>query len=238
VSADPERLLSDAGSDPLERDLLASVRDVGPPSGAKETAWRGLAGQIAAGVALGAAAASSSAAAKTGLGSWLSSALAVKAAAGLAVAGVAAGGYFVWQKPASPSSPMAVETAPRTVVPAPSVPKTSEAVNEAPPEAPRQAVPKKSGEPARDLLTAESALLTEARAELRAGNALGAQALLDRLQAEFSRGVLTQEREVLAVEVLAARGKKEAAKARARAFIAAHPKSPHSEKLARFLDDP
>jgi len=50
--------------------------------------------------------------------------------------------------------------------------------------------------------------------------------------------VLGQEREVLAIEVLAAQGNAAAAKRRAQAFIAAYPKSPHSATLARFVAAP
>jgi hypothetical protein len=87
-------------------------------------------------------------------------------------------------------------------------------------------------------LTAESALLTAARAELRNGDAKAAQSTLARMQAEFPHGVLWQEREVLAIEALAADGKTEVAARRARAFIAAHPESPHSSQLGRFLAAP
>jgi hypothetical protein len=50
--------------------------------------------------------------------------------------------------------------------------------------------------------------------------------------------VLSQEREVLAIEVLAAQGNTDAARRRAKAFIALHPKSPHSPQLKRFADAP
>jgi predicted Zn-dependent protease len=94
-------------------------------------------------------------------------------------------------------------------------------------------------EPARlDLLQAESALVMQARAELRSGNPAGAQTALDKLQAQFPKGMLAQEREVLAIEVLAARGNAAAARQRARAFVRSYPKSPHSQKLARFLEWP
>jgi outer membrane protein assembly factor BamD (BamD/ComL family) len=59
---------------------------------------------------------------------------------------------------------------------------------------------------------------------------------LDKLQAQFPKGVLLQEREVLAIEVLHARGNVEAARQRAKAFIAAYPKSPHSQTLVRFVN--
>jgi len=89
-----------------------------------------------------------------------------------------------------------------------------------------------------DLLAAESALLAEARALLRAGDVRAARATLQRLQARFPRGELDQEREVLAIEVLSARGQASAARRRARAFVSAHPRSPHSAMLTRFLDPP
>jgi hypothetical protein len=90
----------------------------------------------------------------------------------------------------------------------------------------------------KDQLSAESALLTQARAELRKGDARGAEQLLNRLQAQFPKGVLGQEREVLAIEVLAARGNTAAAKRRAQAFIASFPESPHSAQLSRFAQAP
>jgi len=87
-----------------------------------------------------------------------------------------------------------------------------------------------------DALKAESALLSKARAELRSGNAVGAQASLDKLQAQFPKGVLVQEREVLTIEVLHARGNVEGARRRAKAFLSAYPKSPHGQALARFAN--
>ena len=49
MSGDPERLLGASNAEPLERELLGSVRHVGPPEGAKDLAWRNIAGQIAGG---------------------------------------------------------------------------------------------------------------------------------------------------------------------------------------------
>jgi len=119
----------------------------------------------------------------------------------------------------------------------------------APPPAPKQAKgwrrQRRTGrrradhklEPPRlDALRAESALLTEARAELRSGNAAGAQASLDRLQAQFPKGMLTQEREVLAIEVLSAQGNTEGAKRRPKAFVARYRRARTAAKLARFLE--
>ena len=75
----------------------------------------------------------------------------------------------------------------------------------------------------------------QARAQLRSGDAKSARATLERLVREFPSGVLQQEREVLAIEVLAQRGDAAAAQQRAQRFIKAHPKSPHNEALRRFL---
>lgn len=87
----------------------------------------------------------------------------------------------------------------------------------------------------RSQLEAEASLLAKARSELRSGNSRAAEATLSQLQSTVPRGQMGQEREVLAVEVLAANGKMAAARRRARAFIAAHPGSPHSAKLERLV---
>ncbi|WP_437906900.1 tetratricopeptide repeat protein [Sorangium sp. So ce327] len=246
---DPERLLSvKSGADPLERELLGSVRHVGPPEGAKERAWRGIAGQLAAGTAVGATAGASAAAAtKAGVGSLLPSALSIKAAAVLVGGGlVLGGGYWALSSPDEPPAPphaAAPERAPAEVPQAPVAPLEEPKALPAPPlDGPT------AGEPTRrpsgpkptetDLLRAESALLTEARAKLRSGDVAGATALLERLRAQFPNGVLRQEREVLAIDVLAARGNAQEAKRRAQAFVKQYPKSPHSAKLRRFLDQP
>ena len=240
MKGDPERLLSaQSGVDPLERELLGSVRSVEPPEGARDQAWRGIAGQIAAGVVAGATVSSSAATAKAGIGALVPQALASKVAIVLVAGGIGAGGYWALQamsesEPPRPT-PVAAPVTPAAPpeVQAPEPPRESAAVE------PQESPAKRSGEPKRvDLLKAESGLLTEARAQLRSGNAAGAQATLDRLETQFPKGVLGQEREVLAIEVLAARGNAQAAKLRAKAFVRAYPKSPHSTKLSRFLDQP
>jgi hypothetical protein len=221
---------------------------VGPPEGAKERAWRGIAGQLAAGTAVGATAGASAAAAtKAGVGSLLPSALSIKAAAVLVGGGlVLGGGYWALSSPDEPPAPphaAAPERAPAEVPQAPVAPLEEPKALPAPPlDGPT------AGEPTRrpsgpkptetDLLRAESALLTEARAKLRSGDVAGATALLERLRAQFPNGVLRQEREVLAIDVLAARGNAQEAKRRAQAFVKQYPKSPHSAKLRRFLDQP
>lgn len=244
MSGDPERLLSAAsGADPLERELLGSVRHVGPPDGAKDVAWRNIAGQIAVVAAVGAVSSSTAAAAsKASVGTLASWAASAKVAAVVVASSLAIGGGYMALRSPTEASPA---VAPRAVVP--KVVHAAPVVLPAPAPAPEVApVPEEAAvpdsptpklEPRRlDLLKAESSLLTEARAQLRSGNSAGAQASLDRLQAQFPKGMLTQEREVLAIEVLNARGNVDAAKRRAKAFVARYPKSPHSAKLARFLE--
>ncbi len=244
MSGDPERLLSASNADPLERELLGSVRYVGPPDGARDQAWRSIAGQIAVVATVGAVSSSTAAAAsKVGFGTLASWALSTKIAAIVVVGGVALGGGYLAVRGSRPSA--TPSRAPRAVVPpvtrtAPPLavmPKAPEVVPEAPEDAPAEVTPSHKLEPMRlDALKAESALLTDARAQLRSGNPAGAQASLDRLQAQFPNGILTQEREVLSIEVLYARGNVEGAKRRAKAFVKAYPTSPHSAKLSRFLD--
>lgn len=242
MSGDPERLLSaGSGADPLERELLGSVRHVGPPDGAKDVAWRNIAGQIAVVAAVGAVSSSTAAAAsKASVGTFASWAASAKVAAVVVASSLAVGGGYMALRSAPESSPA---VAPRAVVPpvkpaAPVAPPAPE-LQLTPPaeEAAAEDSPAHKLEPRRlDLLKAESSLLMEARAQLRSGNPAGAQTALDRLQAQFPKGMLTQEREVLAIEVLSARGNVDGAKRRAKAFVARYPKSPHSAKLARFLD--
>ncbi|WP_437944724.1 tetratricopeptide repeat protein [Sorangium sp. So ce296] len=261
---DPERLLSaKSGADPLERELLGSVRHVGPPEGAKERAWSGIASELAAAAAVGVTAGSGAAAAKkAAAGSLLSSALSIKAAALLVGGGLALGaGYWALSSSAEPppsrsaGPEQAQAVAPQASAAAPQEPQEPQepqapvatAAEPAPRPEPRPETPIE-GEPSRrpsgpkptetDLLRAESALLTEARAKLRSGDAAAAAAILERLRAQFPNGVLRQEREVLAIEVLASRGNMQEAKRRAQAFVKQYPGSPHSAKLKRLLDAP
>jgi hypothetical protein len=241
MSADPERLLQSSGADPVERELLASVRNVHAPEGAKDRAWHALAGQLAAGIAVGAAAATSTAAAGTAHGGTLSFVppFAHKAAGVLLAGGIAAGGYVAFRgsKPVETPKVASSPRAPSPVVVAP--PPALEPAVEPPPApvVPNDAPAKRHQEAERTAaLSAESSLLTEARARLRAGDVAGAADTLARAQRRFPRGVLSQEREVLSIEILNARGNAAAARSRALAFVQAHPSSPHSEKLRRLFD--
>ncbi len=84
-------------------------------------------------------------------------------------------------------------------------------------------------------LREESRILAEARSELRSGHAASALEKLDTAGGRFPDGILSQEREVLAIEALARSGQRTAASARAAAFVQAYPTSPHAAKVRGFL---
>jgi outer membrane protein assembly factor BamD (BamD/ComL family) len=81
-------------------------------------------------------------------------------------------------------------------------------------------------------------MLTDARAQLRGGDPRGALATLERLRARSPRGVLTQERDVLAIQIASALGDTAAAKRKAKEFVDAYPESPHAPQLRRLATDP
>ncbi|NUP09832.1 MAG: hypothetical protein HOW73_27615 [Polyangiaceae bacterium] len=83
-------------------------------------------------------------------------------------------------------------------------------------------------------LLRESDGVKRARALLASGDAAGALAELRALDSEVARGVLGQERRVVAIEALAASGKREEAGKLARAFIEANPTSPYAKRLAPY----
>ena len=256
--ADPQRFLSQiSDADEFERALLGSLQRVQPPADVKNEAWARIEAQLAAVALVGAthastaAAGSSATAAASSAGSpsaatpLLLKALGSKLTVGLALAGSVLGASaLLWTPPPGRPAPSVASVAPpaRTALPEP-IPAAL--ATQEPATAPRLAAPaserpaKVSAEPnASDRLNAESALLTQARAQLRRGDTTGAERSLARLRANFPKGVLGQEREVLAIELLLAQGNTEAARRRANAFIAAHPKSPHSAQLSRLAGDP
>jgi outer membrane protein assembly factor BamD (BamD/ComL family) len=74
-------------------------------------------------------------------------------------------------------------------------------------------------------------MITEARAQLRGGDARAALATLDRLQSRSRNGALGQEREILTIQALSALGETEDARRRAQAFVASYPDSPHAAQM-------
>ena len=258
--SDPTRVATRGGDgSDLERELLESLRDVSPRGDEKSRAWSGIAAQLAAASAVGAGAAAtaSSAAAAESLaaagGTKASVAVAAKSSllakwafVAAALGGTAGAGIWVHQLTQSaapkvdPGPSVSVRVRPATaavVTPEPSPVPSVEASASVPRVSSASARPgeKREGKLS-ELLAAESALLTQARAKVRSGDLSGAETTLERLRSEFPAGVLRQEREVLAIEVLGKRGHVAAARQRAAQFIKAHPKSPHNELLRRYLE--
>ncbi|HEX3855657.1 MAG TPA: tetratricopeptide repeat protein, partial [Polyangiaceae bacterium] len=243
---------------------LASIHRLEPPANAQAEGWARLSAQIAvvmvgtahgtaaaASVAQGGAAAAQGAAAASAASSTAASLmpaafkiLSSKLAVALAMGGVAVGASAVWverhKHSAPPPAPVAAQQvqAPVSAQLAAALPAEPDPALQLVPDSDPGKQSPIADQRRRDMLSAESALITQARAQLRNGDANAAQQLLRTLHKKFPKGMLRQEREVLAIEVLAARGNADAARQRARAFIAAHPESPHSAQLNRFADAP
>lgn len=83
-------------------------------------------------------------------------------------------------------------------------------------------------------LSEEAALLREARSRLAHGDLEGASKVLATSKARFPNARLAQEREAASIELLRRSGNAEAA-ARARAFLAKYPRSPHARQVERAL---
>jgi outer membrane protein assembly factor BamD (BamD/ComL family) len=76
-------------------------------------------------------------------------------------------------------------------------------------------------------------LLDQARAAVRAGEANEALALLAKYNRRYPRGQFRQEAQVLRVAALELGGNKKAAVELGKKFVAAHPESPHVERVER-----
>lgn len=124
-------------------------------------------------------------------------------------------------RPVLPSLPPEDET------PAPSSPEIS-AVS---PPAAISAAPVSPAEERLALAKEEARLVGEAEQAIRRGDTREAQRILGVLREKHPRGVLGQEREVLAIEVLARTGQQAQASAQAEAFLQRNPKSPFAERL-------
>lgn len=257
---EPVHLTSDPDAPSDLRDLLEAGRAELPDDAQLSAlaAKVGLAGAVAGAGALeasgagagasattGKAAAGAVAATKAGAG-----ALAVKAALALAVAsGAVAGAYALSQggrdeEVRAPATASLVETdsAPPSVAPARSAaPPPEDAGGSAepePPEPPRRA-------PAAVRLTpsslapssapAEVPLIRGAQDALVHGNYRDALRDAERHAVAHPRGVLVQEREVIAIEALAGLGRREEARTRAERFRAAYPTSPHVRRIDAIL---
>lgn len=213
---DPQRLL-EGGSD-LERELLGSLADERPTPTLSLRMRQGL---IALGVLTSA---------KTGVAGIVALASVVSVGAGAA--------WIATHEPApvrhlstvnAPAVARVVQSAVRESVPAPRVepPPPPAAPSVAPRVAP---LPSAAGD-----LREQISLLDRARAAVRARNSQLALEELAAYRRQFPRGEFSQEVTVLKVEALAQAGQMDAARALGKKFLAAHPESPHVERIERMI---
>jgi hypothetical protein len=261
---DPPRLRLHDGT--LEARILRSAPSFEPAPSAQDELWRRLQIATAVGIAAGAGAEAAAAGAPeiaakvTGKAAWL---CIVKWGAVLAV-GIPAVGVatqVMMQRRSTPPHPTVHVVAPSPPVatgapgaridiapPAATGPREIPAAPEAIPvvrrapaaTSPRAVHAARPIEPtdaeARSTLGAESALLGAARAKLTSGNSRGALDDVARLRAQFPHGRLAQEREVVAVDALAALGDRPGARARALTFLDQFPASPYAARIRQSLE--
>jgi hypothetical protein len=221
-----KRLLDESGTD-FEHSLLSALRDEKPSPE--------LVARMQQGLGLGTTATSTAATASS-VG-WLKSTV-----VGLAVVGLSGAAYVALRtSPSSPSSPSPTPIAPavapvvaavETPVPAEPkrVPVAAPEVREPPDRAPARPRPVASVAPD---LREEIRLLDQVRSAVRAGEGSQALALLAKYGKRYPRGQFRQEAQVLRVEALKLSGNQEAAVALGKKFVAAHPDSPHVERVER-----
>jgi len=133
---------------------------------------------------------------------------------------------------ASPTPPVAPTQA-EPPPPPPSPPSPATAPSEEP--APKPAAPAPVAQPAATSLTYEVAALDHAREALVSGDAGGALRALDDHDRRFPGGMLGPEATVLRIEALALRGDRASAVRLGKAFLDAHPRSPHASRLRSLL---
>jgi hypothetical protein len=260
---DPRRLRDEAdGLNADELRLLRAGLRSNVPRGAKRAVWVALAAQLSAAVASATAASGAafsvvSLAKTVGLGLLLG-ATSVGAIALLRdVAGPAPAPVTSRSSSPSPGAPPVVassharvptldarpESAPTPATAAalpprrgpsmaPAIAARESAVSSAP-----AAGPSAAAFPAEHAVRdSESQRVAEARQLLRLGRAGEALSALDEVAREFPNGALAQEREALAVEALRVSGRSAEARARATAFLARYPASPHAASVRHALE--
>ena len=247
--ADPPRLRSESGT--LGALLLRSAPSFEPPPSAEEEVWRRLQMVTAVSAAAGAtglaAHAAVSAGAKVfgnavwfGLLKW-----GMIVAIGLPAVGMTTRWALQGKSrvtagpvpaPVAESFPKMLSGADGTARSLPTLESTQVIVPRERPvaDAPKHAVPIL----VRDMpsaLKTESLLLGVARSKFAAGDARGALADVTQLGVEFPHGGLVQEREVVAIDCLAALGDRRGMRARAVSFLERFPSSPYAGHLRQLL---
>ena len=223
--SDPERLLDGAGNE-LERELLGALASERPTPALSRRMRQGL-------VALGLLTS-----AKTGIAGVV--ALVSVVSVGVTTAWIAQSEHASVRSlsPAGATSAI-VRVVTSSARSAPSALGSAPATSAAP-SPPPLPVPRGSGpavdapSPAGDLRE-QIALLDRARAAVRAGNSAAALSELSGYAKRFPRGQFSQEVTVLKIEALAQNGQMAAARALGKKFLAAHPESPHVERIERLI---
>jgi hypothetical protein len=244
---DLPRLRDDSAS--FEGRLLSSSTRLDPPDSAEEELWQRLelASAVgAAGVLGGAASHASAAIASRAAGTALAAHL-IKwgGIAVIAVSAVTVTTLWVLPHRSASAPPAAARGAASPLGPqslanaAPSAPPasgdTASVMLDAPSADanPRAALPGSTDRASQ--LRVESGKLRAARSKLGAGDFRGALADIARLSAQFPHGVLSQEREVVAIDALTGLGESAAARARAQAFLTHCPDSPYAARLRPLI---
>jgi len=231
---DTRPLLLETDSDEV-RALLRSADLDGPPSGAmRRVLTRAGVGVGVVAVATSTTVSSAAKVAPLVVGKWL----ALAAFVGVGTVGVVHVARTSASKVAS--QPTLVKTAPEPAAQLPAPPSTqandpaaSEPSNAATPVAPPR--PFKASPSGSADITGEIAAIALARGELDKGNARAGLAALDRYQQEFPRGALAPEATVLRIEALLLSGDRSRAKSLGEAFLKAHPKSPHAQRVRSLI---
>jgi hypothetical protein len=238
---DPDRLLDDQGTDPLEADLLRLARSEGPSGESRRRILAGLGVAVAAGtVSQSSAAASPVPASKTTATVASHSALkwGVIGAVGVgaAVASFLLVGRHAQQQSPQASTPVVVAPAPVAApvsAPAGDPAQDSVAVTklEDLPTLPDSAAADASHTAAAPSLADEVAAIKSAKSTLAAGNASQSLRELDAYKAHFPHGRLSQEASVVRIEALLKSGNQAAANAAADRFLSAHADSPYAARV-------
>jgi hypothetical protein len=153
---------------------------------------------------------------------------------GLALLVAAGSAWLVSSRGAAPTVPEPPRSAAVIVsTPPPPAPK-----EQAPSAEPTRLAPPASAEPdaprkATPAVPTEADLLEQARAALKAGDSARALQRVNEHARRYPRGVLVQEREVLAIQALRRLGRDVEAERRADAFSKAYPGSAFQRKLQR-----
>ena len=237
-----------------ERALLESASPAEPPAGAEDRIWAALALRIDG--SGGGGPRDPGGGAELGAGLTLGTFGALKAAGVGAIAGLVVAGAATF---ATDSGPHVAHVPVPAAAPTTELAPTPRHAAEAPPPGPLRApapavasvriapsgrevaappssvaVLEDSAEVRASQLREESRALQAVRTALRRGDAPGALATLEATRVRFPTSVLGQEREALTIQALAHAGQTDAARARARAFLAKFPTSPHAPGLQRF----